>query len=347
MIGTEDYMIWDMQFGSTGKGLLAGYLSKRLEPEAVVSAWAPNAGHTFIDSHGSKTVRTMLPIGTVSNPRYVFLGPGSVVNVPALAIEVEEARERGWDGTLVVHETASIVSEADRQAEKAFNVIGSTQKGSCEAVIRKMRRPTTKGDPVIARDLMGRVAYFPYNTKIVGSAVYHQLLSKCTRVQIEAAQGYSLSIDHGFYPYTTSRDTSTLRVLADCGWPASRGLPEIFGVARTFPIRVANRFDAKGEQVGWSGPCYADQLETSWEEIGQPVELTTVTKLPRRVFTFSMQQLKEAEFVGGVDYLFLNFMNYLSVDRQRGLEAMINKEFGPGFLKYKGFGPTEKDVVDA
>ena len=45
------YMILDLQFGSTGKGLLAGFLAKSRQPDVVITAWGPNAGHTYIDEN--------------------------------------------------------------------------------------------------------------------------------------------------------------------------------------------------------------------------------------------------------------------------------------------------------
>jgi adenylosuccinate synthase len=335
---TQDYMIWDMQFGSTGKGLLAGYLANRHYPDGVVSAWAPNAGHTFIDSHGYKTIRTMLPIGTVVDPRYVFLGPGSVIDVDALGKEVAEARDRGWHGTLVIHQTAAIVTPAHREAEKLYNRIGSTQKGSAQAVIEKMERNPVSSNIALNDGFLRLIA------EVVPTSMYLNYLSRCRCVQVEAAQGHSLSIDHGFYPYTTSRDTSPLRVLADCGWPLDRGIPAVYGTARTYPIRVANRFNERGEQVGWSGPCYPDQREMSWAELDRQPELTTVTKLPRRIFTFSEQQIKEAALIGRPDAIFLNFMNYLRTEEER--ETIIGRvERAAGCsVQWLGYGAREQDV---
>lgn len=336
-----DYMIWDMQFGSTGKGLLAGYLAKKIAPDGVVSAWAPNAGHTFVDEEGYATIRTMLPIGTVANPKYVFLGPGSVINIESLTLELEEARSRGWEGSLIIHETAAVVQPKHRELEKVFNVIGSTQKGSAEAVIEKMRRPI-KHAPIAREyiDMLSRLG-----AGVVKSRVYHSMMASCKVMQVEAAQGHSLSIDHGFYPYVTSRDTSPLRVLADCGWPLTRGMPLVYGTARTYPIRVANRFDENSKMVGWSGPAYSDQKEITWESIGQKAELTTVTKLPRRIFTFSMEQMVQAAEVGNPVAVFLNFCNYVQDDATlvRLTAAIEQLDVRVAWL---GHGPKESDVTE-
>ena len=39
----DAYMIIDLQYGSTGKGLLAGYLAETMQPDVLAAAWMPNA----------------------------------------------------------------------------------------------------------------------------------------------------------------------------------------------------------------------------------------------------------------------------------------------------------------
>ena len=70
-----------------------------------------------------------------------------------------------------------------------------------------------------------------------------------------------------------------------------------------------------------SGPPYADQHELTIAELNARIgaedvisELTSVTKLPRRFFTFSRQNLDEAlrhNQINGDVYLALNFANYV------------------------------------
>ena len=43
------YLICDMQYGSTGKGLLAGYLAMNHGPDTLMTAWGPNSGHTYVN----------------------------------------------------------------------------------------------------------------------------------------------------------------------------------------------------------------------------------------------------------------------------------------------------------
>ena len=73
-------MVIDLQYGSTGKGLLAGYLAETTCPDTIITAWAPNAGHTYIDRAGRKYIHTHLANGIVSPfCKRVFLGPGSMM----------------------------------------------------------------------------------------------------------------------------------------------------------------------------------------------------------------------------------------------------------------------------
>ncbi|WP_369676595.1 adenylosuccinate synthetase, partial [Enterococcus faecium] len=90
---------------------------------------------------------------------------------------------------------------------------------------------------------------------VVDKEAYDQAIINAERIQIEGAQGYSLSIYNGFYPYTTSRDITPHQVLADTNMPFGLYV-EVYGTMRTFPISVANRYNEAGEMIGTSGGCY-------------------------------------------------------------------------------------------
>ena len=72
---------------------------------------------------------------------------------------------------------------------------------------------------------------------------------------------------------------------------------------------------------GSSGPGYSDQEETTWDRVtndsGSPskiMEITSVTKLPRRVFTFSQQNVEQSirhNKTAGRTFLSINFVNYV------------------------------------
>ena len=113
---------------------------------------------------------------------------------------------------------------------------------------------------------------------------------------------------------------------------------------RTYPIRISNNkyIDRQtGKHLFWedvvrlggeesdkvevyrgdSGPGYDDQKETTWEEVtsssGSPepiMEMTSVTKLPRRVFNFSIENLRDSiryNQTRDPTYISINFANYV------------------------------------
>ena len=327
------YSIIGLQFGSEGKGSLAGYLAYRRRPRIVMSNWSPNAGHTFRVGE-EKLVRRMVPIGAYTSPdcKYVLLGPGSIIDPERLIFEVNELP----DGVkVVIHPAAAVVMSRHVEHEKAYARIGSTMKGSAAAAISRMERDPKNPTTILSYGIKHRnieVSTEAYHT------VLRDVLVEDLPVQIEGCQGFSLSMYHGFYPYTTSRDTTINQLLADVAMPRKNPV-KVYGSVRTFPIRVANRAE------GTSGPCYPDQRETSFEELGQPVELTTVTQLPRRIFTLSDQQIREAVYFNGVDAIYLSFCDYVGREHIKELTRQIEEVTGVP-VAWRSWGPKLSDMEE-
>lgn len=336
-------MVLDLQYGSTGKGLIVGYLAWRNSYDTVITAWAPNAGHTFIDHEGRKFIHTHLANGVVSKwLERIMLGPGSLINPRQLLDEIGACSDllAKSGARIIIHPHAAVVSQRHVDEEAGpMTKIGSTKKGVGAAMIQRIRRDPDDQNVACMEPLL--------SDYVVTVDEYQAELARARMVLIEGAQGFGLSMYHGFYPYTTSRDVSVWQIYADCGIPymsAVKAQTRIIGTCRTYPIRVANRFDTRGTQIGYSGPVYDDQVEVSFEYIGQKTELTTVTKLPRRIFTFSKKQIRDAIRYNGARVVFLNFVNYVREERE--LVSIIRSiESEPGVqVGYIGVGPTAKDV---
>jgi hypothetical protein len=169
---------------------------------------------------------------------------------------------------------------------------------------------------------------------------------------LEIAQGFQLSyLLPRFFPHTTSRNCTIAAGLDDLMVPPCYAGNVILNF-RTFPIRINSKKyvdTTTGDHLTWdaviertrsqdpspnlleragitlagrtSGPGYPDQQELTWDELtsmsGSPerlMEMTTVTNLPRRVFTFSRMNVEEAirhNRANGQVYLSLNFANYV------------------------------------
>lgn len=335
------HMVVDFQFGSTGKGALAGWMAKRNDYDTAVCSFATNAGHTYIDkSRGIHMMTQQLPTA-ISSPtvKNVMLGPGALICVDTLLAELERYKGMMEGKRLIIHPHAAIVTEEHAELERTTGMskIGSTTKGVGEAMIQRIRRRPGKLNVAVHESRL--------DEWVIHQHEYARAIARAESIIIEGAQGFSLSMYHGFYPYTTSRDVTPWQIAADCGLPF-KWAPyiKVFGTLRTFPIRVNDR-------DGTSGPGYIDQSEIQWKDIGIEPELTTVTKLPRRIFEFSREQLEHAVFhCGGYwdSTLFLNFANYMDLDQVRALVKRIETAT-PGMLNYPtvryiGFGPDDADI---
>ncbi len=329
-------IIVDLQFGSTGKGAIAGYLAVYGDYDTVITANRPNAGHTFIDNKGQKMVTKILPNGIVGpNVKHALIGPGAIFDKQQLLKELAMFDEFGYgDINIFIHEAAVLLQDVHKDTESSFSRIGSTQQGAGTAQMAKMERDPDNNPLAQGHD------FGDERIMVVAPEAYYQLVKRAESILIEGAQGYSLGIDAGFWPYCTSRNCTVNQFLSDTAIPHTY-LRKVIGVARTYPIRVA----------GTSGPCYPDQRETSWEELGVEAEYTTVTKKQRRVFTFSHDQIIEAIQANQPDEIFLNFCNYISPDKTLSLIHQINSEMHfqgvGGHVRYTGWGAGIGDIKDA
>lgn len=343
-------LVMDFQYGSTGKGLIAGYLAKREAYDTVLCAFATNAGHTYIDkSEGIHVMTQQLPTAAVVSKtvKTILLGPGSLIHEQTLLNEIRQNADRLEGKRLMIHPMAAVVEDyhAEQELADGMTKIGSTTKGVGAAMIERIKR--NPDYPNVARSRFTVLGLAQY---VVTAREYDAALREAENVLIEGAQGFGLSLYHGEYPYTTSRDVTPMQIMADCGVPFS-WVPhvQVVGSCRTYPIRVNNR-------DGSSGPCYPDQQELDWSffaDRGVVPELTTVTKLKRRIFTFSPQQIRDAMFHCGAYWntrIFLNFGNYCeSVDELDKIIAEIETphemNWNPPKVEWVGFGPDDSDVT--
>lgn len=346
-------LVMDFQYGSTGKGLIAGWLAKRINYDTVICAFATNAGHTYIDKAEDIHVMTQqLPTAAVISKtvKTVMLGPGSLIHAQTLMNEIEQNADRLEGKRIMIHPQAAVVEDYHAVEEIAWGMtkIGSTTKGVGAAMAERIKRHPTDPNTVSIRwDRAGNRGRHPLFKYVVTAAEYNEALLRAENIMIEGAQGYSLSLYHGQYPYTTSRDVTPWQILADCGVPFRWATHvQVIGTCRTYPIRVNNR-------DGSSGPHYPDQIELDWDHFPQIApELTTVTKLKRRIFTFSQQQIQDAMFHCGSYWntrIFLNFANYCKSEGEIAeIIDMIEKpcatNWNPPKVAWLGRGPDDSDV---
>lgn len=267
------------QFGSEGKGMIAGYLTGQLRQPACVRVAGPNAGHTVYDRTGRRWAFRHIPVGAVvRDDAMLVLAAGSEIDVEVLGREILELVEAQYSvqGRLYVDAKATLIEPHHSVVEGAITT-GTTGKGIGAArADRIFRQARQYGDVHEA---------LACNT----TDLLREWLKAGKPVLIEGTQGYGLGSHAGYYPYCTSSDCRAIDFLAMAGlspWDQIVRDLEVWVVARTFPIRIA----------GNSGPLAG---ETSWEKIGQPPEYTTVTKKIRRVGEWDPNLVREAVTANG------------------------------------------------
>ncbi len=338
----------DGQFGSTGKGLLNAYiaLTSTIKPDICISNAAPNAGHTYVDPNsGEKRTTFHLPVSGVLRPdSLIYLCAGSIIDPALLAQETTQFSVN--PSRIVIHPRATIVlpehMSREQDSTSGTTALASTRKGVGAALADKIARISGM------RTAAQYYAQHEHSFTIRALDLDHDLARGATTL-MEVPQGFSLSINHGLsYPHCTSRDLTVAAALNDAGvHPVHLGRVAV--ALRTFPIRVGNILDDQGNEIGHSGPFYADSTELGWDELGVTPERTTVTKRIRRIATFSQQQYADMLRQLRPDCILLNFCNYLRSDEEASalLSAMAQTEAACALTPQRlyGFGPACGDVL--
>lgn len=294
-----------MQYGSEAKGSIVQHLAPGVSN--AVRTGAVNAGHTIYHRGGAHVMR-QLPSAWINPHAKLILGAGALISPSVLESEINRfeavlpIKER-----LLIDRNAHVITAEQIEDEAKMDLgerIGSTSARGREGigvamadkVLRSLRCVQAKDFDLLK----------PYVTDTV--EYINKRLDEGEDVLVEGTQGYGLSIDHGEFPYTTSRNATVSAFAESIGVQPEYYLTNVIGVTRTYPIRVA----------GNSGPFAPGSQELSWDEMRKrtnnptlSVENTTVTHLPRRIATFSDQQYIEACRVNRPTEIALTFADYL------------------------------------
>lgn len=325
-------LLIDMQYGSTGKGLLASYLATYNHIDLAISNLSPNAGHTF-QLGKDLVVSKQVPICCIMNKRCgAYLTAGSIIDIDLLFEEMERFNIHHDEDKIFIHPNATVITKNDRIAEasdkSSVKKIASTMSGTGFALAQKIRRSAK-----LAKD-------YPELKEFVRVIDLHSYMDQGCTLFMESSQGFDLSLSAGIsYPYCTSRDITVSSLLNDAHIHPSY-LGKVYGCMRTYPIRVGNIVE-DGIEKGYSGPFYSDSEELTWTDLDLPDEYTTNTKRIRRVATFSKRQYKRALDILRPDVIFLNFVNYIITEHFDFLVDILEEVRWPNLF---GEGPYIDDV---
>ena len=294
MIKNNVDILIGLQYGSEGKGIVAGALALSGFYAASIRIGGSNAGHSFRYKDKMYVFRH-IPCAAIHPETLLMMGRGALVDPAVLLKEFEDVGVNPHRLLMdpFVFPIQPIDAQIEQGALELSAKIGSTCKGVGQALVTRLMR----GHWADRKDILA--AY----SKCTVQDLMTRVGTKS--VLIESTQGTSLSVFSDNYPFTTSRDISVPAVLSEARLPIS-SLGAVIGVVRTHPIRVA----------GNSGPM---KNETTWEAISRSmgreiIEHTTVTKKVRRVAEFDFEQVAEAVELNDVGMLVVTFMDYLHPD---------------------------------
>ena len=295
------HVVAGAMFGSEGKGhvtaqLISNPIWRRRSDEVVnIRVAGPNAGHTVLDSAGNVFPLRTVPVGAaVDHEAWLYIAPGSELEIEVLELEVALLRSKGHPvSKLVISGEATLLEQKHKDTETSLDLhakLGSTGKGIGAArADRVMRSASRVIDSEDAKqrivDLGGIVLTARAGLKWMAG----WLDTENKVIVIEGTQGYGLGFHAGHYPTCTSSDARAIDFMSMAGvTPWAPGVEDvhIWLVARVFPIRVAG---ASGALKG----------ETNWDELGLPEERTTVTQKVRRVGEWDPELIRDAVVANG------------------------------------------------
>jgi len=338
-------VLLDAQYGSSGKGKVSTWLADHYGIDTVSSANFPNAGHSAVidtfDGSVDKFVAKALPTSLILNKVNSELRDKMVGLVTPGSGFAWEQLGKEWQETgcplVFIHERACVVTPdhaaRERTGAESTAHIASTMQGTAAALADKIqRKPNTflaghydlyeVAEQLQKGEIIRSAEQFLNSVEVMNASEFREFTHRTLDAQDilhEGSQGYALSIDHGsHYPQCTSRNCTAAAALDYLGVAPQR-LGDVWLNLRTYPIRVGSIAE------GSSGDVYEDSEEISWGDVaaraGMPYgesvalaerERTTVTKRVRRVFTFSMENVRDAVRTNGATKLSLNFAQYLS-----------------------------------
>jgi adenylosuccinate synthase len=290
--GTLDVIVGGM-YGSESKGRVASQVGNLRRAQGAtgvigIRVAGPNAGHVVYNHFtGERWALRQIPVVAVTDPNALLvIAAGSEIDRDVLLGEIDGLEASGIPvrRRLLVHNEATMIDEVHKSQEAGLvGRIGSTGKGIGAARADRLLR-------LADRAVDDRAWFEEHRIKLSSMLnLAAGLNADGLAVIVEAAQGYGLGLHSGFYPYVTSSDCRAIDALAMAGvnpWQWRRSDFTIHVVIRPNPIRVA----------GNSGPMIG---ETTWEELGLPVEHTTVTQKVRRVGTWDPVLVQEAVAANG------------------------------------------------
>ena len=364
------------QWGDEGKGKITDFFA--CDSHYVVRFHGGNnAGHTVI-VNGNIFKLHLIPSGIIYGEPMSIIGNGVVVDPKALLDEIAYVKEKAIDPKLMVSDRAHVIMPYHITLDSALSghqgdlAAGSTNRGIAPVYADKMFRNGIRMidllEPQIFQEKLEKgyafakglieksleqslditvneifdtyVAYgkalAPY---ICDTSIELYRAHKAGKsILFEGAQGISLDVDHGIYPYTTSSNTAAGHISTGTG-VSFRDIDRIIGVVKSYLSRV-------GESP-LPSEIHGDEADVLREKGG---EYGTTTGRPRRVGWLDLVQVRQAVRVNGLTEIaltkldILNGFESLPVCVGYDVEGKILKEMPASLIQYRKAKPVYRTL---
>jgi adenylosuccinate synthase len=326
------------QWGDEGKGKITDFFAG--ESDYVVRFHGGNnAGHTIIVD-GNTFKLHLIPSGIVYGEPMSIIGNGVVVDPKALLDEIDYVKEKGINPKLMVSDRAHVIMPYHIAMDGALSrhqgnlAAGSTNRGIAPVYADKMFRNGIRMidllEPDVFREKLEKGyafskgiiektlnqsldismdeifdTYSDYGQKLKSyihdtSVVLYKAHKSGKSILFEGAQGISLDVDHGVYPYTTSSNTAAGHISTGTG-VSFRDIDRIIGVTKAYLSRV-------GESP-LPSEIHGDEAKKLRDKGG---EYGTTTGRPRRVGWLDLVQVRQAVRVNGLTEIALTKLDILN-----------------------------------
>ena len=326
------------QWGDEGKGKITDFFAG--DSDYVVRFHGGNnAGHTIIVD-GITFKLHLIPSGIVYGTPTSVIGNGVVVDPKALLDEIAYIKEKGVCPKLMVSDRAHVIMPYHIVLDSALSghqgqlAAGSTRRGIAPVYADKMFRNGIRMVDLLEPDVfqeklekgysfakglieksLGRSleitledifsAYLNYGKQLAEyicdtSVELYNAHKSGKSILFEGAQGISLDVDHGVYPFTTSSNTAAGHISTGTG-VSFREVGRIIGVVKAYLSRV-------GESP-LPSEIQDNEAETLREKGG---EYGTTTGRPRRVGWLDLVQVRQAVRVNGLTEIALTKLDVLN-----------------------------------
>ena len=325
-------------WGDEGKGKITDFFAG--DSDYVVRFHGGNnAGHTVIVD-GNTFKLHLIPSGVIYGGPLSVIGNGVVIDPKALIDEINYLKEKGVEPKLMVSDRAHVIMPYHIALDGALSshqqelAAGSTNRGIAPVYGDKMFRNGIRMvdllEPKVFSEKLNKG--YKFNKRLIENVLdqtfdnkmedildtyveYGKILKpyiadvsvelynahkEGKRILFEGAQGISLDVDHGIYPFTTSSNTCTGQISVGTG-VSFNSIDRVIGVVKAYLSRV-------GES-----PLPSESKDSDGELIREKGgEYGTTTGRPRRIGWLDLVQIRQAVRINGLTEIALTKLDVLN-----------------------------------